>query len=372
MGEPRARRHGAPRWWPTGIALALVVAATLWPVPTQAPQSAQTPLACLLCGEAGLADFLANILLFLPLGVALLERTHRWPLVLLMASATSAGVELLQFTTIPGRDAALGDLVANTLGGALGALLGKGWRALVWPTPAVARRLALGWGMGIAALLVAGSVLLQPSLPGGQWYGQWATEIPEAGWFDGRIDAAWLGTMPLSHWRLEDTDAHRRELARGPVRLAARIHSGHPSDAPRRIVGVASDQARFLELGQDGRALRFALRTRGSDLRLRAPTFRLGGALPAEAGAAVTIEGQYSAGAIRLRTAPGRWWELELRAWDAWMLIWPWEISERTARVSRTGWVLLLLAPLLWWGWPGLRPRLAPNPEGVERGGEVG
>jgi len=71
---------------------------------------------------AGWIEFIANVLMFLPLGLllALLFR-HPWYGVAL-ALALSVAAELVQFV-IPSRQPSLRDILANALGAALGAAL---------------------------------------------------------------------------------------------------------------------------------------------------------------------------------------------------------------------------------------------------------
>ena len=95
---------------------AMILAVTLTPMPHQAAQVALTGPFCLACGDGGGADFVLNIALFLPLGAALAAAGLRARTVVLLGLALSAGVELLQFSVIPGRDATVGDVVANTAG----------------------------------------------------------------------------------------------------------------------------------------------------------------------------------------------------------------------------------------------------------------
>lgn len=70
---------------------------------------------------ARFTDSMANVALFLPLGVALALgwRSRRWRLVALL-STLSALIEVLQATIVTSRSAQLSDWVANSLGASLG------------------------------------------------------------------------------------------------------------------------------------------------------------------------------------------------------------------------------------------------------------
>ena len=79
-----------------------------------------TPWWCLSCGPAGTADQFQNLLLLLPLGMAAAcagwsMRNAAWALF-----ALAIGIETLQGVANNGRDAALGDVLANGVGGLLG------------------------------------------------------------------------------------------------------------------------------------------------------------------------------------------------------------------------------------------------------------
>ena len=113
------------------VALALIA---LWPTPVDrgARGSISGGLDWLHAhGVPGWLDYpvieiTANIALFLPvglLGVLLLGRS-RWWLTILAGAATSTVIELSQLVFLPARVPTAADVVANTAGTALGALLG--------------------------------------------------------------------------------------------------------------------------------------------------------------------------------------------------------------------------------------------------------
>ena len=72
------------------FALLAILVATLWPVYEARPQ---TWVSCIVCGEHGVADVLLNIVLFLPLGVALGLGGRRIPQCVLLAALLSATSE---------------------------------------------------------------------------------------------------------------------------------------------------------------------------------------------------------------------------------------------------------------------------------------
>jgi VanZ family protein len=73
-----------------------------------------------------LIDFLANIAFFVPVGlIAALLLPHRlWWLAIPIGAALSGALELGQALFLPQRYASITDVIANTIGAALGALIG--------------------------------------------------------------------------------------------------------------------------------------------------------------------------------------------------------------------------------------------------------
>lgn len=118
-----------------GGAYFVALAVTLfWPFPVDRPiDSALTQFINLLYGY-GLPqwfigyrkiEFAANILLFVPFGIILVLRLHRrlWWLAIVIAAAVSGAVELAQALFLPERVPAWSDIVANTSGALIGAML---------------------------------------------------------------------------------------------------------------------------------------------------------------------------------------------------------------------------------------------------------
>jgi Concanavalin A-like lectin/glucanases superfamily/VanZ like family len=119
---------------------------------------------CVLCGRKALADGLANLLLFVPLGIALAALGCAPRRVILLAGGLSLSIELAQFA-IPGRDPSLGDLLFNVAGAAVGVGLGR--RAPRWLLPDSRRAglLSLGAALAAASVFVSTDVLFTVSLP---------------------------------------------------------------------------------------------------------------------------------------------------------------------------------------------------------------
>jgi glycopeptide antibiotics resistance protein len=73
-------------------------------------------------GTLGVADFVANLAVFVPVGILayLILPRRAWVVALLVGPALSGTVELFQFLFLPERVAALSDVMAATIGTALG------------------------------------------------------------------------------------------------------------------------------------------------------------------------------------------------------------------------------------------------------------
>jgi hypothetical protein len=257
------------------LALGLVLGATLF-----ASETRSTPGAiCLVCGERGLADAILNVVLFVPLGLAL--ALYRWRLGLAFLSAVllSVVVEFAQFF-IPGRDANLGDLFFNAIGAGLGLLGGRSRARLLWPSRSSACLLSL------SALLVAMGIfgltayLLAPSFPPSEYYGQWTPKLGHLQRYRGQVIRATVGPVPIRPGKL-DSDTIRSLLLKGaPLRVAA--------TAGPRVGGLASLVSIYdgltqeiVLLGPDRDDLAFRFRTRANSVRLDRPDIRLVGALSA-------------------------------------------------------------------------------------------
>ncbi|MFN8580270.1 MAG: VanZ family protein [Gemmatimonadaceae bacterium] len=123
----------------------------------------------------------------------------------------SLTIELLQWRLIPGRDAALGDLIANSLGGAIGAAVVRWAAALFLPNTRQARRLA-ALGAALAAVVLTGvGSLLTPAVP---YLVHWVQWLPRKNGYD--------------------TFARLARFAPGQRTGAGRVRCGGPGLSPAR------------------------------------------------------------------------------------------------------------------------------------------
>jgi VanZ like family len=147
----------------------LVLVATLWPAESESPATWEQVF-CPFCGRAALADALANVVLFLPVGVALALTGWARRGALLFAGGLSLVVELAQFQ-IPGRDPGLGDVLTNIVGAGLGGALVRLAPRWAWPSAQVAGRLSLLVAILASGVFVLTDVLLTMTLPDTSYFG---------------------------------------------------------------------------------------------------------------------------------------------------------------------------------------------------------
>ncbi len=289
----------------TFAALAVIAAAALAGLATLTPREV-TPgqdelTLCVLCGERSLADLLANIALFLPLGFALRRFGVAAWAVLLVALGASIAIELAQLL-IPGRTSSVSDLIGNALGGLVGALLAAPRSRDVG---APRRRVVA------AALLAGGAVafcgwLLRPADSAVARFSHWSPRFGHLAAWTGTVTRAAIDGRDLPHGEIEG-DAHLRSLLDhdGGIELA-----GIAGAAPARLAPIFmltdTEYRELLLIGADGPDLVVRWRRRSNEFLLEAPTGRFAGLLgPVGAGSALTIQVEID-GATACATVNGR------------------------------------------------------------------
>lgn len=121
--------------------LTFVLFATMWPTPLDADYGDAITRLLGVLHRHGVPEwfgyrkleFTANVGMFLPLGLllALLPPRRWWWLALLWIPALSLAIEFVQWRFISARFGSAMDVVANTLGGYVGATAGAALRALI-------------------------------------------------------------------------------------------------------------------------------------------------------------------------------------------------------------------------------------------------
>jgi hypothetical protein len=232
---------------------------------------------CLVCGERGLANIMGNVLLFMPLGAALVLAGVRPMRVVLLALLLSTGIELTQHW-IPGRNPNPTDTLFNTLGAAAGAALAgtRRW----WLFARGSRRLGLGAAAltgAVVAILVIGW-LFGPGYPEADYYGQWTPDREQQPSHPGRVLAAQLGTVPIPSTRLDDPAGIRRSLRVGdPLVVHAVVGPGSERTWP--ILRMAAGRGTLVvTVARQWDDLLLRFHTRAAMLRLSPPEVRVAGA----------------------------------------------------------------------------------------------
>lgn len=277
------------------------------------------PSLCLFCGTRGLSDAILNAVMFLPLG--LLVGVRRGVGTALLAGfVVSAGIETAQLVLVPGRNPAVGDLVWNSVGAGVGALVTgtlRGWLGAAGP-PLGARILAVGLG---ALYLILAGLLLIPAGTDVRYFGQWTAELAHLDPYQGELLAADLDgrAVPRGPYPL---GASPREALEGDFSLEARVVKG---PAPHGIAPVVSVydglQREIVLLGAHGEDLVFRERTRAQAAGLDVHDLRVRDALaPYAVGDTLTMGARRAAGVLCLRVdarevcgvgiTPGRTWGL--------------------------------------------------------------
>jgi hypothetical protein len=247
------------------VSLALVGLMTLGP--TEAV--VDTPVLCIICGSLGGVDFILNVILFVPLGLSLQWTTGRWRTSAIVGMTTTLVIEGLQWRIITGRDASLGDLLANTLGTLLGVWIATAVFRWLNATGVSARRYAEAWGSAAVVVIIVSVWLLQPVVPRNPQWVQWTPVRLNTEPFKGHLISVELKTRTI--YRVESVQASEAfdTLARS-LSVRANIRSlGGPTRLPAIIVRIANDEEEGFTLAQSGQSAVFRTYIAAAKLRLR-------------------------------------------------------------------------------------------------------
>ena len=229
---------------------------------------------CFLCGEFGLADMLRNVVLFVPLGIALGGRGRSLRGTIVPALLLSTGIELAQTFLIVGRDGNPTDILSNSLGALIGWGLIHTYPWWVAPEGRLQRRLAVAAFFVGAALLIGTLFLLRPAPPPGVYYGQWTPDLRSLAEYEGEVLGAWVGEVPVSNGRFGDSETLRDRLVRREP-ITVRVVAGPPPRSLAPIFAIADRSRRHMMLvGADGADLVYEYRSLASNLRLDRPQIR--------------------------------------------------------------------------------------------------
>ncbi|MGD2047759.1 MAG: VanZ family protein [Gemmatimonadota bacterium] len=313
--ENLVRRASAGAW------IVALLALTMVPSPGLGPYDRL--VLCVLCGSEGSADAILNVVLFVPLGL-LVAGTKRAPWrAAALGLLISLAVESTQLF-VPGRQPALGDLIWNTLGAALGVLLhgavvGRLRRTSGSAVPALGASLVTG-----VSVIAAGWLLgARPSTE--LYWSLWTPRLGGMPQYGGALANAMLDGNPLPPGAFpSDRNPVRAWL--GDWTFEATLQKGAP---PPRLAPVISlidtDRDETAFLGLVGEDLVWRERLRAGTFSFHQPAFRVPGALSAvQVGdttrvqirrvgvdRCITVDGHTS---CRRGFTPGRTWSLLIGA----------------------------------------------------------
>jgi hypothetical protein len=226
-----------------GLTLGAILYATLQPadIVERVP-----PWWCVACGDRGKADFILNVILFLPFGCAIGLTGTRWRTALWSGLFLSTFIELTQ-AFVPGRDTSLGDVISNTCGAVLGFFIAGAIVAAARRHQPPGLRTALATALALA--IVGGTgVALKPAYPRSIYSGQWTADL-DGGleWYRGHVLDATLGTMALPSRQLDNQDGVRALLAQGaPLEVTAL--AGPPPTRLAPLFSIYDEQEREILL----------------------------------------------------------------------------------------------------------------------------
>ncbi len=333
-----------------GLAMAAIVIATLTPH-RDLVDAAQAPR---IGGEPfQLADFVRNLILFMPLGASLVWARLPALRALGLVALLSAGIEVAQGTIpIAGRNASEVDLIANISGAALAIALFRSASAWIHPSPLQSRRLALVAGTVTAGVLVGTGLLLAPAPTTAVYFGHRTPSLAHLAPYRGTVLDAWINEVEISQGWLSMSDRIRARLA-GDYTLRVQAQSGSPPEGVAGLLLITDlAQNEILLLGPDREDLVFRFRTRGRAVGLEPATVRLPGELAEIAlGQTLDLRVERSAADLCITVDRGPKCGYGFSVGDGWRLLAP---DYRIMSVWRPAldvvWLASLFFPIGFWG----------------------
>lgn len=220
-----------------------------------------------------MADFLSNIILFMPLGFGLALRDASLRRAVLTSSMLSLAVETMQLFVISGRDPSFGDIAANSLGGLVGWMV---WRMLPWwcrgGRGAWIRSLTLA--TAALAILLGGLWFLVPAPPSTIYFVQWTADLGHLENYKGRVQEATLGPLELQEaMQVGSSDSIKHLLEQPEWKVLFTAGPEPTSVAP--ILSIYDElQQEVALLGARGSDVVYRQRMRAADFGLDQLDFR--------------------------------------------------------------------------------------------------
>lgn len=278
---------------------------------------------CLVCGNIGGATAVLNVVLFVPFGFFARLRLRTVGRTVAAGLLFSFCIEAAQLF-VPGRETALSDLLANTLGAAIGGALALRPAAWLLPSAGRSRIAAIVATALIASGLAAAGPLLDPSAPPGDYYGQWSPRGRTHPTYKGEVLSVTLGGEPLPSQRLDDAANVRAGFLNGAV-----LHLRYRSSAPTTVIvpvfrvvfGPYGEGEDLFWVGTVDSSLVVWMRLRADDVHVSRPSILLPGALAGvRAGDTVDVRVRHLTGSgfsVTVGAAPARTSGLTIgRSWS--------------------------------------------------------
>jgi VanZ like family len=316
---------------------------------------------CLVCGSVGAVDAVLNIILFVPLGVGLALSGVRARNALVCMFALSVLIETAQFFVISGRDAAIGDVLTNTLGGTLGLAIGRYHALWLRPRPSIARKLLTGWAIIWLSIQMASNYGFALSLPPSKYYGQIARALGNFAVFPGTVLSSRIDGVPIPNTAFDNSAVVEQLLAAGAT-VTAKVLPAEPTRRIAPIVRITDARQReILLVAQDGDRLIFGVRTGAAVLGARPPLFGLANVFPValRSGSSgqdtLTLIGRYAPSGVRIHAHGGgtvRDRLIPITASLGWTLWLPFQwLIEGTWEEQLIGWIWIacLAIPMGYW-----------------------
>lgn len=287
--------------------VAAVLLLTLWPLPEQAYRSSLSPVTCLVCGDQGVQDVIQNIIMLLPLGLALGLAGVRPGRVALGAFGLAVLVETLQYTVVTGRDASLSDVLTNTAGAALGAAIAPHLPALLRPGRRAAAILAVLATVFWASAWLFGAWALQGDIGAGNWRGRFPGDLPDAPALNGEAIRASISDAPFGLVPVTLPATVEQGFARDSFTLRVEARPGPPIAWRENVVtlidfrddGGDANNHLVMTLNRVRTRALLTFRINAARARLRVPSFNLGPAFDAPPGGDVSLQVSRLRGTLR-------------------------------------------------------------------------
>lgn len=345
------------RW--TGCAISVVAALlAAWATLLPSAQTVSWSPWCIACGDLSTVDLTLNFAMLMPLGfgLALAGLSVRGALV--ACSLASLGIELLQVAVVAGRDASVGDLVTNSLGGIVGAWLGRRPAALLMPSAAPALRLIIGWGLVVLGVQSIAVFSFAPAPTRVPYHGQIGRALGGRPPYPGTIIDVSVEGIPIPDTYFDGRAVYAALAQQGGAGINVTLAPpGNPTWVSSVARIVDARRREILLVGQDGTDALIVVRTGAAALRLRPIRVRLTDAFPAPAQHDDTLHltGRYGAADVTLattsRTGAPRL-HVRLTPGHAWRLMSPFR-ADVSGSVGDTLlgslWIFGLLFPLGYW-----------------------